>query len=304
VFGDQRLIGHANWLNAARSFDGGRVTLRSKAMTVDTFAVSVVNIADTAFNRSRFDTSQFYGAYGSSAALVPKSTVEPYLLYRLGRDQRTEAGTLGELKQVTVGARWVGTLPLALDYNVEMAAQTGSLGPDDVQAWAGHWALRETLDARRGIRLLGEYNYASGDSNPTDGTRGTFDQLYPTAHDKYGLADQVGWRNIHHLRAGGEFLARKGLVVSGSYHSWWLADTRDALYTAGSAALARLAAGAASSHVGQELDAQAVFTVSPQVQLSGGYAFVVPGDFLKQATPGESYSAPYLMVTYVFLAER
>ena len=49
-------------------------------------------------------------------------------------------------------------------------------------------------------RLVAEYNYASGDANPTDGRRGTFDQLYPTAHDKYGLADQVGWRNMHDVR--------------------------------------------------------------------------------------------------------
>jgi hypothetical protein len=30
----------------------------------------------------------------------------------------------------------------------------------------------------------------------------------------------------------------------------------------------------------------------------------VPGRFLKQATPGASYSFPYVMVTYVFLADR
>ena len=164
--------------------------------------------------------------------------------------------------------------------------------------------MRETLSAKRGLRVLGEYNYASGDSSATDGRRGTFDQLYPTGHDKYGLADLVGWRNIHHLRSGVEVLARKGLVLSGNYHSWWLADTHDGLYNAGGTSIARVAAGAADSHVGQEVDAQAVFTVSPQVQVAGGYAYVFPGAFLKQATPGQSYSAPYVMVTYVFLAEK
>ena len=29
-----------------------------------------------------------------------------------------------------------------------------------------------------------------------------------------------------------------------------------------------------------------------------------PGAFLKEATPGADYSYPYVMVTYVFLAER
>ena len=29
-----------------------------------------------------------------------------------------------------------------------------------------------------------------------------------------------------------------------------------------------------------------------------------PGGFLKQATPGASYTYPYVMATYVFLADR
>jgi hypothetical protein len=304
VFGDQRLVGHLAWVNTPRSFDGARVTLRGPKLTLDAFTVSVVTIANGAFNRSTFDSSQLYGAYASTSALVPKSTLEPFVFYRIGRDLISEAGTPGDLQQVTVGARWVGALPAALDYNVEMAAQTGSLGPDEVRAWAGHWQLRRTLHARRALRAIGEYNFASGDGNPADGRRGTFDQLYPTGHDKYGLSDQVGWRNLHHVRAGGEVLARKAVAVSGSYHSWWLADRRDALYNAGGIPSARVPGGAAAAHVGHEVDAQAVFTVSPQVQVAAGYAHVLPGAFLKQATPGERYSAPYVMVTYVFLAER
>ena len=54
-------------------------------------------------------------------------------------------------------------------------------------------------------------------------TRQTFDQLYPTGHDKLGLTDQVGWRNIHHLREGIEItpikatpdLAELSLLVAG-----------------------------------------------------------------------------------------
>jgi hypothetical protein len=45
-------------------------------------------------------------------------------------------------------------------------------------------------------------------------------------------------------------------------------------------------------------------TLSPQVKVAGGYAHIFPGAFLKQATPGHAYSAPYVMVTYVFLAEK
>src|SRR2546422_1785229 len=72
VFGDQRLIGHLGWVNTPRSFDGARVTLRGTKLTVDAFALSVVTVANHAFNKSSFDSSQFYGAYGSTTAVAPK----------------------------------------------------------------------------------------------------------------------------------------------------------------------------------------------------------------------------------------
>ena len=125
---------------------------------------------------------------------------------------------------------WWASCPARLDYNVEMAVQRGSLGPDSVRAWAGHWQIRETLPGSRTPHVTAEYNYASGDADPADGIRGTFDQLYPTAHDKYGLADQVGWRNIHHVRIGFDITPIKATPITVNYHSYWLArETRRAL---------------------------------------------------------------------------
>lgn len=49
---------------------------------------------------------------------------------------------------------------------------------------------------------------------------------------------------------------------------------------------------------------QVTRALTPQLQLAAGVAHIVTGDFLKQATPGASYGQPYVMATYVFLAER
>jgi hypothetical protein len=164
--------------------------------------------------------------------------------------------------------------------------------------------MRETLPGKAAIKLAGEYNFASGDEDFTNGVRSTFDQLYPTPHDKYGLADQIGWKNIHHVRAGFEITPFKGSPVTTNYHSWWLAEAQDALYNAGSTPIARVPGGAADRHVGQELDFQISRALTPQLQAAAGYAHIFTGPFLKEATPGASYSHPYVMVTYVFLAER
>jgi hypothetical protein len=303
VFGDQRLVGHANWLNAGRTFDAARLTIRAKPAQIDLFAASVVRILDDELDKSG-NGNRFAGAYVTTPALVPQGTVEPYVFWRRDGNLRGETGVTGSLQQITTGARLVGKLPARLDYNVEMDVQRGTLGPDSVRAWAGHWLLRETLPLAGTPRIAAEYNYASGDDDPADGVRGTFDQLYPTAHDKYGLADQVGWRNIHHVRVGAELTPIKATPISVSYHSYWLAERRDALYAASGAALARVPAGAASTHVGQEIDVQVTRSLTTYLALNAGYAHLFTGPFLEQATPGRSYSGPFVMMTYVFLADR
>jgi len=303
VYGEQRLVGHVSWLNAARTFDGVKATFRSKAFSADVFAASVVRILDGEFDKSGAG-NRFAGVYGTSAKLIPQATIEPYVLFKRDVNLRAEAGGLGTLTETTTGVRIAGKLPARFDYGVEMALQRGSLGTDDISAWAGHWQMRETLPGRAAVRLIGEYNFASGDKDPADNVRGTFDQLYPTPHDKTGLADQIGWKNVHHARAGFEVTPFRGFPITSSYHSWWLAENKDAIYNVGNAVVGRVVTGAADRHVGQELDVQVSRALTPQLQVGAGYAHIFPGPFLKETTPGASYSHPYVMLTYVFLAEK
>jgi hypothetical protein len=303
AFGEQRLLGHLAWVNTGRSWDAARVILRAKSWQADVFGASLVRSLPDAFDKSG-NGNRLAGVYASSATVIPQAAVEPFLFWRRDVNLRSELTTVGDLSQTTMGVRVAGTLPARLDYGVEMAVQRGSLAADAVNAWAGHWQIRESLPGAGAIKLTSEYNFATGDDNPTDGRRQTFDQLYPTGHDKLGLGDQVGWRNVHHIREGVEFSPFKATPISLNYHSWWLAERTDGLYAASGALLARVAGGAASAHVGQELDVQVTRALTPQIQLAAGYAHMFTGAFLKQATPGASYSAPYLMVTYVFLADK
>jgi hypothetical protein len=303
AFGEQRLLGHLGWTNTARSWDAARLILRSARFQVDAFAASLVRSLPDEFDKSG-NGNRLYGAYGSTSRLIPLATVEPFVFLRRDQNLRSELGAVGVLHQTTVGTRIAGRLPLRLDYNTDLALQRGALEADSIDAWAGHWMIRESLPGKANVKLISEYNYATGDHNPADGIRQTFDQLYPTGHDKLGLADQVGWRNIRHVREGFEFTPAKATPISVNYHSWWLADRTDSLYAASGAPLARVAGGAADSHVGQELDVQVTRNLTPQIAFAAGYAHMFTGAFLAQATPGASYSQPYVMVTYIFLAEK
>jgi hypothetical protein len=245
--------------------------------------------------------NEIYGLYSRLSKLIPAAAIEPYFFWRRQSGLTSEAGIAGILHEGTVGVRWVGKLPLGFDYDTEMAAQVGSLGPDAIRAWAGHWFLAYTLlHTRFTPQLLAEFNYASGDRSPTDGKRNTFDQLYPSAHDLYGLADQVGWKNIEHVRTGVEAKLKASWTVSSKYSRYWLANSHDALYNTSSAVVARSPAGMAGRYVGQELDFVTSFTPYRQTTFSAGFGHIFPGAFLNITTLGASHSYPYGSVTYEF----
>lgn len=299
-FGDQRLVGSSNWGNVSRSFDAVRATMRLPGYRLDVFASSVVQPHDGQFAHHT-QGNDLHGAYGSMDKLVPMGTVEPYIFWRLNPRVTAERGTPGKSDFYTTGLRWVGKLPLRFDYNTEMAYQFGSVSSDHVKAWAGHWQVGHTVDRYRWKpRLIAEYNYATGDRNPTDGRHGTFELLYPTPHNKYGLADQVGWKNIHHVRGAVEFKPRPKWMAIGQYHSWWLANPHDALYNAAGNPIARVAAGTAGRFVGRELDGEFIYTHSRHVQMAGGVGHIFPGTFLQKATPGRHFTFPYATVQYSF----
>jgi hypothetical protein len=294
------MIGPSSWLNTPRYFEAARLTLRHGRYRVDAFASSVVVVQDGAYSKSD-PPNNLHGLYGGVNNLIPGSTVEPYLLWRLQRNLPTESGTRGNLDFKAGGVRWVGNMPRLFDYNLETLLERGGLGTDEVSAWASHLVIGRTfVQSRYRPRVFGEYNYASGDENPLDTRRGTFDTIYPTGHDRFGLADQFGWKNIHHLRFGFEALVFPRFTFRSSYHNFWLASATDGLFSPSGALITRLPNGAGGRRVGQEFDVQAVWAVRPDVALNFGYAHLIPGRFLETATPGADFRYPFMQMTYTF----
>lgn len=297
--GEERLVGSSAWTNTARSFDAARLTLVEGRYRLDAFAASPVVLHDGDVG-DHIPGNNLHGLYGGIENIVPDSKIEPYLFWRLNQRQKTEHGTVGDLDFTTAGVRWAGRLPHAFDYSIDVARQNGSLGTDRIGAWAGHWLIGYTLPQRWRPRLLAEFNYATGDGNAKDGRRHTFDQLFPSGHDKYGLGDQVGWRNILHGRTGIEFKPAAKWTGITRFSSYWLADAHDALYNTAGAAVVRRADGSAGRFVGTEVDAMVNYTYSKQLQIGGGCVHLFPGTFLNKTTPGKAYNYPYLMLTATF----
>lgn len=297
-FGEERLVGVSNWSNTGRTFDVARVTYVKSGAQVDAFSGAVVVTVDGQFDRPHFN-NKFHGIYASFDKLPGKSTLQPYVFWKSSTPVVDKEGHSGDLDVYTYGVRAVGNLSSRTDYGLEMAAQTGHFSGDAIRAWAGHWTVgRRLAKSNRAPRLVGEYNYASGD-DARAGRRGTFDQLYPTNHNKYGTADQIAWRNMRDAMMGLDWRANARMRLQLDYHGFWLANIRDALYTESGTVFVRNP-DAPSSRIGTEIDLQVSYKVNERLQFGGGCAHLFPGPYLRASTKHSGVTAPYVMWTYSF----
>ena len=296
--GGERLVGVSQWQNVGRTFDAARLLVHYKKLSLTAFSASLVVLRDGQIG-SADAGNNLHGLYASVASWIPNSTLEPYFMWRLQPNVHSELGPLAHLDMKVSGARWLGKIR-AFDYNTSIVLERGSVGPARVDAWAGHWLLGYSVSGSP-VRLVSEYNYATGDGNPGDGRVNTFQLLYPTAHDRHGLSDQVGWRNIHHVRETVEIKPRPKWTLNPSYNAFWLADARDALYNSqGNVVVPRVLDGSAGHWVGQELDLAAAYSITRAMQIGAGVAHIFTGTFLKRAAPGGAFTYPYFQVSTRF----
>ena len=321
AYGDERLVGAFDWNNIGRVFDAAKVRLENEIGWVDAFFSRVIIPDDNSFNESN-DYDVFSGLYASTKTLVPKNEVQAYFLARnvspsspsvIGAGLPPLLSGASARDVYTVGTR-VKSLPGEFgpwDYETEIAGQFGNFksaaGPRlDHKAFAAHAAGGYTwTDALGTPRLGAEYNYASGDSDPTDGDHTTFDNLFPTNHKFYGFMDFVSWQNIHNARLTTSWKPLKKLTLQGDFHAFWLADTSDFFYQVNGSPRTTGGYGvnpSGGSYVGSELDLTATFAVTRYLTLHGGYGHFFVGDYPKNslAPVGGATDADYVYVQGTF----
>jgi hypothetical protein len=300
IYSEERMIGASNWSNVGRTFNAVKLRLslrRLGGLKLDTFASSVVAAKEGAWDTSN-PGDNLHGMYGVFEKVVPNGTVEPYYYWRLIPVATAETGVRGRQDFGTLGIRFTKRFAKKWYASSDTLWQHGNRGSDQERAWAGYWRVQRKL-TERGWKpsLTADGNYATGDSNPKDGRYTRFEVLYPTPHDKYGLADQIGWRNVRHVAGILEMNPHKSLVAQVKYHSWWLATATDGAYATNGSLLFLDSTGRSGTHIGEELDLQMVWTPSKTLQIGGGMGHIFNGDFLNRMTPGKSYTFYYLSFT-------
>jgi alginate export protein len=298
--GGERLVGLSTWTNVSRSFDAARAIFRYRNFKLDAFAASIVVLRDGQIG-SADAGNNLHGLYGTITKLPGGSTLEPYLLWRLEPHDKTEAGAPGNLDMKVSGARWLGKLG-AFEYNTSWVFERGRLASDRISAWGAAGLLGYTFAGVSGApRVAVEFDYASGDPNPHDGRRNTFELLYPTRHDLISLSDQIGWKNIEHIRGRVDWEPGPRWIVTPSYSAIWLANAHDGLYNPSGVLVAgRTNGGSADRWVGQEVDLAAQYSLTRVTQIGAGFAHIFPGTFLERAAAGHAFSYPYLQISTKF----
>lgn len=300
TYSEERMIGVSNWGNNGRTFNAIKLRVgaqRLGGMKLDLFASSVVVNKDAVWDYSA-PGDNLHGAYAVFDKLLKAGTVEPYYYWRLIPSALDEAGKRGRHDLGLTGLRVTKRLGSNWYFSSDTILQRGHRNTDSVSAWGGYWRARRRLsDNGWKPALVGDVNYATGDRNPRDGRHGTFEVLYPTPHDKYGLADQVGWRNIRHIGGTLEATPRKSLAGQLRFHTWWLDSVTDGLYTVGGALALRDPTGRSGRHVGEEVDLQLIWTPSRSTQLGTGIGHIFNAEFLNRMTPGKAYTFYYLSLT-------
>lgn len=316
IYADERFIGAFAWNNIGRVFDAAKVRWQNEWFAADLFTSRLVIPEDHVFNVSN-DYELFSGLYATTTK-IPKHTLDFFVLARNATPQsplaepRPQVGQAGARDVYSVGMH-LKSKPGELgpwDYAVDAVGQFGNFR--DVRAGAPTERLEHRAyafiaqggytftDVPTTPRLGLEYALASGDSDPTDGTHGTFDNLYPTNHKFYGYADFVSLQNVHDVRAILQAKPTKRSSVAIEGHAFWLADTSDNFYNVAGAprggVTATNGAGyginpANDSFVGTEIDLIAGYALTRYAQLEAGYAHFFTGDYINESLAGAAFGS-------------
>jgi hypothetical protein len=296
------IISNSEWRNQARSYDAAVLNLNAKREHLGIFAASAV--VPQAYGVSPHqEGNNIYGAYGRiDDFLIPHSNLEPFFLWRVQPAEVVEAAiakTTGKENEKAGGVRFKAQAHTALDYGCEVILEGGKVGAQAIRAWAAQaGAAYQFLNVTAKPRIFAQYDYATGNSNPAhNATHTTFDTIYPTAHDRFGITDLFGAQNIESVRAGTTVEPHRRLTFTAQGLDFWAADALDSIYnTSGSAIVTNKTDH--GKHVGAEIDGYSWYELNKHSNLGGGIGYFGGGQFLTNVSTSHSYTYYYFALNF------
>ena len=296
------IIANSEWRNQGRSYDAAVLNLNATREHLGIFAASAV--VPQAYGVSPHqEGNNIYGAYGRiDNFLIPHSNLEPFYLWRVQPAEVVEPAaskTTGKEDENAFGLRLKAQDHATLDYSGEIIYENGTVGPQGIRAWATQeGAAYQFLDVKAKPRIFAQYDYATGNSNPAHSAKHTtFDTIYPTAHDRFGISDLFGWQNIESVRAGTTFEPHRRLTFTVQGLDFWAADALDSIYnTSGSSIVTNKTDH--GRHLGAEIDSYSWYELNRHFNVGGGVGAFGGGQFLTNVTTSHSYTTYYFALNF------
>ncbi len=128
---------------------------------------------------------------------------------------------------------------------------------------------------------------------------GSFQTLFPTNHDHYGILDLMAWQNMRAVGAALRLEPAKKWTVQAAAWQLWLDSSSDAWY-ASNGAVIRPGSPGAPRTLGREIDLVLTWKGSEHLKVSLGGAQFFDGDFVKATGGGGDTFWCYLRVQVDF----
>ncbi|MEE9312439.1 MAG: alginate export family protein [Planctomycetota bacterium] len=305
--GSQRLWSTLEWANPSRTWDGLRLSRKFMDDQIDAQVFAML-VTENGPSRPQDDEWDLGTTVNWQPDFLEGHEFELFTLYTTTDD----VSGAGDADILTASLRWAGKFEIAEDMSasaeVEGILQTGK---SDSDFWYGagtidnanvstsalsitanfHWTASEEHTFRFGLG----YDFASGDSDPTDEKFQTFRSPFPFGHKYQGLADQAGWRNLNDVYVNATWVytdlswAEK-ITVGFQAHSFSRANDDDGWYNVGGG-LIRAGTDQDSGSIGSEIDVVGTLKVNRWVDVQVGLAMFMAGGFVEDTASGSGGGA-------------
>jgi hypothetical protein len=307
VFGAQRLIGVSDFTDVRRTDDAIRATLTTPGNKLDLFYARPVRVRPYEFDDDVPGGNYFAGIYDTwdvpgAWAKAVKTKLEMYALYANRPSMTFNTTTAGE-DRYTLGTR-VTANPKPFDFDLEPDYQFGQFNGEATHSFSvamiGGYTLEKTMFAPR--TFVG-FDIASGGSHNRPGD--AFDQLFPSAHDQFGIIDAIGRQNIIDVHPGVtlNLLENKPgihrLTLLTQYRQFWRESDQDAVYTS-SGTILRASGGSDASAIGGEVDVQVNCQFNRYISAYTGYCHFFHGSFISETGSHNDIDFAYSALTFTF----
>jgi len=280
-FGARRLIARNEFRNTTNTFEGIHWNLAEERVW-RTRAFVVKPVAETFGVLTPVSDTLFWGVQYEDRR-QPWMLLDLYYFGIDGGESQGRQRTLG-----TYGIRYFRSAEVSqLDYEGESAFQKGTRNGLDHFAHLQHFQIGYTFDLPMQPRVIVQYDYASGTSDPNSGKSGTFDTLFGARRPEYGPTSIFGPFFRSNISSPGirlETLTMREVDLTLKWRAWYLAQSKDQWVGSG----LQDPTGAAGNYLGQDVEIRARWNWGTYTTFDVGYDHFFKGSYIRNLaqTPG------------------